>query len=159
MRRLHIMIKRFASIPYDLFCYQDKARLLAQMGHEEDALVVYDQFIERTPESFEGYRWKLWFISEHERYADGLTTCEQCLARHPQLAEAYEWRGHILKDLDRYEEARLSYEEAHRLDPKDEGILLSQTRLLLQNEAHRRSVSDVRTSHPACPGTTLCLSS
>ena len=73
-----------------------------------------------------------WFISEHERYADGLTTCEQCIARHPQLAEAYEWRGHMLKDLDRYEEARLSYEEAHRLDPKDEGILLSQTRLLLR---------------------------
>jgi len=41
--------------PYDVFLCKDKAELLVQTGRDEDALVVYDQFIERTPESFEGY--------------------------------------------------------------------------------------------------------
>jgi len=51
---------------------------------------------------------------------------------NPHLAQAYEWRGHMLNHLHRDEEALASYDEAHRLDPGDEGILLSKVRLFVQ---------------------------
>jgi tetratricopeptide (TPR) repeat protein len=50
---------------YDVFLCRDKAELLLQVGQDADAPIVVDQFIERTPESFEGYSWKLLFLAEH----------------------------------------------------------------------------------------------
>ena len=38
----------------------------------------------------------------------------------------------MLSHLHRDEEALASYEEAHRLDPRDEGILLSKARIFVQ---------------------------
>jgi tetratricopeptide (TPR) repeat protein len=116
--------------PYDFYSYWEKARLLARIGRDEDALAVYDQYIDQNPQSFHGYEWKLLFITECKRYADGLATCERCIAQHLYLAQAYEWRGRMLQYVDRDEEALASYEEAHRLDPGDEGILLAQVGIL-----------------------------
>jgi len=84
------------------------------LGRGEDALVTYDRFIERTPSSFEGYKWKLFFLSEHKRYTDGLATCEQCIALHPQWAEGYEWRGRMLDYLDRRKLPSTKKEETSR---------------------------------------------
>ena len=143
--------------PYDFHAYRGKAQLLARIQRDEDALAVYDQFIEQNPHSFEGYWWKLLFISERKRYADGLATCEQCIASNPHLAQAYEWRGHMLHYVHRDEEALASYEEAHRLDPGDEGILLSKARHLRPGEAFRRGIGDMRASYSTCPNHTLRL--
>lgn len=95
--------------PYDVFLCKDKAELLVQTGRDEDALVVFDQFIERTPESFHGYTWKLLFLAEYKRYADGLATCEQAIVLHPQWAQPYQWRGRMLWYVKRYDEALASY--------------------------------------------------
>src|SRR6266566_6316556 len=77
---------------FDQFLCKDKAELLVQVGRDADVLVVFDQFIERTPESFYGYTWKLHFLAEHRRYDDGLATCDQAIVLHPHWAQPHHWR-------------------------------------------------------------------
>ena len=121
--------------------HEKRAEALVRLKRHQEALDACNRAIELDDTSASAYsqkgeilHWKLMFISERGRYADGLATCEACIAQNPHLAQAYEWRGHMLHYADRDEEALASYEEAHRLDPGDEGILLSKVGIFVQTK-------------------------
>ena len=121
--------------PFDVFLCKDKAELLVQVGQDEDALVVFDQFIERTPESFEGYTWKLHFLAEHKRYADGLAA-EEAFRLEPQDEDILLEQARTLGSLKRFDEALAVCERAIQLAPEKPSVYKRKGDLMTRQKRH-----------------------
>jgi len=95
----------------------ERGRTLEREGRLEQALAVYDAWLERAPDEREAQLARARVLGWLERTEEALAAVDLLLARHPDDAEARVLRARMLGWMGRYAEADEEAERALELAP------------------------------------------
>ena len=95
----------------------DLGRLALRMGMREQAEKLYIHFIQRTPESPEGYNNLVSVMREQGRYDEAIEVLKATIAQHPTNPMLWNSLGTVMTELGDMANAMTFYDEALRLQP------------------------------------------
>ncbi len=107
--------------PSDSSSYLYKGNLLFySLQQRREALAVYEQCIQATPNSIICFSEKIRSLRDMKLYDEALATAERQLQIRPSEASSYTTKSEVLIELKRYEEALTACERAIQLEPESE---------------------------------------
>ncbi len=96
--------------------YYIKGVYYENTGNTAQALLLYDQAIQRDYNFLDAYMDKGRILYNQKKYDQALKTFQLPLTITPTYAEAYYWVARCQQALNQKEEARLNYQRAYGLD-------------------------------------------
>ncbi len=99
-------------------------------GCPEEALILFEQAINASPESETAWNGKGNALKDLRRFEEALHAYERALALDPHYANAWNGRGVALWFLYRYKEALTAYEQSLKLHPDNAQALRNKALVL-----------------------------
>lgn len=99
----------------------DEAKMLDKTWRYKEALLSYEQALQRDPGCLEAFFGKGEMLSQLGRTREALAVYNDILQLDPTAARAWGRKGYALISLHRYTEAQAAFDHALQLDPSDSG--------------------------------------
>src|SRR5712692_2023111 len=99
----------------------EEAKMLDKTWRYREALVSYEQALQRDPGCLEAFYGKGEMLSQLGRTREVLAAYDDILQLDPTAARAWGKKGYALISLHRYTEAQAAFDHALQLDPSDSG--------------------------------------
>src|SRR6266516_1421679 len=99
----------------------EEAKMLDKTWRYKEALVSYEQALQRDPGCLEAFYGKGEMLSQLDRTREALAVYNDILQLDPTSARAWGKKGYALISLNRYTEAQAAFDHALQLDPSDSG--------------------------------------
>lgn len=105
---------------FENYCWLADAK--AEYGLKEEAILLYDEIIERFPTQRWPYTNQAVTLIELSRYQEAFIRCEQALKLEPQDKESMIMHIRLLLELERWDEYKKAFTDFQRLWPQEERI-------------------------------------
>ncbi|MFG6094135.1 serine/threonine-protein kinase [Leptothoe sp. ISB3NOV94-8A] len=112
-----------------------KASDLRDRNHYKEALQVYDQLVERSPDKVEAHWGRCYSLNQLQNYGQAVEACELALAIAPDNIQALWSKGYALEQQGQPQAALVLYDQTLDIDPSYTeawnnrgGIMLQQQR-------------------------------
>ena len=110
-----------------------KGNAFFDQGKYEDAILCYDNVIEKDPKNKWGWINKGWALAELKKHGESISCLDHTTEMYPKSADVWSRKGFALNSLNKFDDAIVAFDKAIELKPKfadawnGKGIVLGNT--------------------------------